>query len=64
MVQPPQAHNHGTIWQQYEWLILPIHDDNKMSYNYIISITYIWMSLFNPHNPIYCKENKEGIRKN
>ena len=39
MIQPPQAHNHGKYGNYGKGWYFRFHDDNKMSYEYIISIT-------------------------
>ena len=54
MVKPPQLQNHekydnnGMVWYSR-------FDDNKMIYNYVLSITESWMVQSNTNNPIYCK---------
>ena len=52
-----------TSMGKVDWYLQFI-DDNKMSYEYILSITEIWMGQFNTYNSIYSAENKEGNREN
>ena len=39
-------------------------DDIRMSYEYIFSISWTWMGLFNTCNTTCCKENKEANQDN
>ena len=47
MVQPPQAHNHRKYDNNGKSLYFRFDDDDTMSYNYIIEITYTWIGHIN-----------------
>ena len=53
-----QADNPRKIWQ-LKIVFFRFDDDNTMSYNYILSVTYTWTSRLNAYNPIHCKEDKD-----
>ena len=54
MVQPPQAHNHEkNMTRMGKGWYYRFDDDNKMSYEYIPSITKARMGQLT-YNPTYC----------
>ena len=64
MVQPPQAHNHGKIWQQWErWILLIL----MMIIGWVMNISsrspkVDWASLTNT-TPHVAKQNNGGNQK-
>ena len=57
MAQPPQTHRHLKYNNNGKgWYFR--FDDDKMSYEYILSAGATWMGQWNTYNTIYCKDKK------
>ena len=50
MVQPHQAHNHRKILYIMGKIDFRFDDENDMSYKYILTVIWTWMSWFNTYN--------------
>ena len=64
MSQTSQTHNHGKKYDNNgAGGYFQFDDDNKMSYRYILSITYTEMGQLNTYNPLYIVMKIKGYWK-